>query len=347
MVPAVVALGAGVARVVTAGSAVAGGGSTEVGGLDVGTVVAAAPAPAGSSGVAGWSRRARASTDSPMASTAATARSPRTSGVRSRPPRGGAGGGGGAESTGSAAVAAGSTGAATVSTTGRGWVSVALRSTNTWSPNSLAPTPSGDQAEIVTDVGVPPSERTRLRRHPERGRYDEATVHAVLDEGLVAHVGVVTDRGPLVLPMAYGRVGGTLYLHGAAGNALLRAAEDGPVCATVTLLDGLVLARSAFHHSMNFRAVVVFGTARRVIDEGEQRLALDAIVDKVAPGRAAEARPPTPAELRSTRVLALDLAEASAKVRTGPPVDDAADAGWPAWSGTIALTLVRGTALEA
>ena len=146
-------------------------------------------------------------------------------------------------------------------------------------------------------------------------------MHAVLDEGLVAHVGVVTDRGPIVLPMAYGRVGGILYLHGAAGNALLRAAEGEPVCATVTLLDGLVLARSAFHHSMNFRTVVAFGTARRVIEEGEQRLALDAIVERVAPGRAAEARPPTPAELRSTRVLGLDLAEASAKVRAGPPVD--------------------------
>ena len=138
-----------------------------------------------------------------------------------------------------------------------------------------------------------------------------------------------------------------LYLHGAAGNALLRAAEDQPVCVTVTLLDGLVLARSAFHHSMNFRTVVVFGTGRRVVDDEEQRLALDAIVDKVAPGRAAAARPPTPAELRSTRVLALDLAEASTKVRTGPPVDDPADAAWPAWSGTIPLTLIRGAPVEA
>ena len=251
MVPAVVAFGAGVARVVTTGPVVAGGGSTEGGGLDVGTVVAAASAPAGSRGDAGWLRRERASTDSPMASTAATARRPRTSGVRSRLPRAGAGGGGSPGSRGRAAVAAGTTGEATVSTTGRGWVSVPVRSTSTSSPNLLAPTPPGDQAETVSDLGVPPSERARLRRHPERGRYDEATVHAVLDEGLVAHVGVVTDRGPLVLPMAYGRVGGTLYLHGATGNALLRAAEGEPMCATVTLLDGLVLARSAFHHSMN------------------------------------------------------------------------------------------------
>ena len=125
----------------------------------------------------------------------------------------------------------------------------------------------------------PPSERTALRRHPERGRYDEATVHAILDEALVAHVGVAAAGGPLVLPMAFGRVEATLYLHGAVGNALLRAAEHQPVCVTVTLLDGLVLARSAFHHSMNFRSVTVFGAARRVVDEGEQRLALDAIVD--------------------------------------------------------------------
>lgn len=189
--------------------------------------------------------------------------------------------------------------------------------------------------------------RSRLRRHPERGRYDEATVHAILDEALVAHVGVVTERGPLVLPMAYARVDRTLYLHGAAGNAMLRSAEGQSVCATVTLLDGLVLAKSAFHHSMNYRAVVVFGLAQPLTDEAEQRMALDAIVDRVEPGRAAEARPPNPSELRSTRVVALELTEASAKVRTGPPIDDEADADWPAWSGTIPLSLVRGPAVEA
>jgi len=197
----------------------------------------------------------------------------------------------------------------------------------------------------VTDQIDPtePAGRTRLRRHPERGRYDEATVDAILDEGIIAHVGIVTELGPVVLPMAYGRVGRTLYLHGAAGNALLRAAEGSPVCATVTLVDGLVLAKSAFHHSLNFRSVVVFAAGRRVEDDAERRLALDAIVDHVVPGRTAEARPPSPTELRATRVLALDLAEASAKVRTGPPVDGEADAAWPAWTGTIPITLVRGT----
>ncbi len=198
-----------------------------------------------------------------------------------------------------------------------------------------------------SDGESPPTGRTRLRRHPERGVYDQATVHAILDEGLVAHVGILSDQGPVVLPMAYARVASTLYLHGAAGNALLRAAEDAPVCATVTLLDGLVLARSAFHHSLNYRSVVVYGTGRRVGDEDEHRLALAAIVDHVAAGRSAEARPPSASELRSTRVLALDLAEASAKTRSGPPVDDEADATWPAWSGTIPLTLVRGTPVEA
>jgi len=194
----------------------------------------------------------------------------------------------------------------------------------------------------VTDQ-LEPSQRTQLRRHPERGRYDEATIHAILDEGVVAHVGVVTDQGPVVLPMAYARVGRTLYLHGAAGNAMLRAAEDAPVCATITLLDGLVLAKSAFHHSMNFRSVVVFAAGRSVDDRAERRAALDAIVEHVVPGRSAEARPPSDAELRATRVLALDLADASAKVRAGPPLDDDADADWPAWTGTIPLSLVRGT----
>ena len=188
---------------------------------------------------------------------------------------------------------------------------------------------------------------TRLRRHPERGRYDEATVHAILDEGIVAHVGVPTAEGPVVLPMAYARVGRTLYLHGAAGNAMLRAAEGRPVCATVTLLDGLVLARSAFHHSMNFRSVVVFAPGRPVVDADERSLALEAIVEHAVPGRTAEARPPNPSELRSTRVLALDLGHASAKVRSGPPIDDDADADWPAWAGVIPLAMVRGAPVPA
>jgi nitroimidazol reductase NimA-like FMN-containing flavoprotein (pyridoxamine 5'-phosphate oxidase superfamily) len=204
-------------------------------------------------------------------------------------------------------------------------------------------TPPDARLHGVSDLTEPASARTKVRRLAERGRYDEATVHAILDEGLIAHVAVVTDQGPLVLPTAYARVGRTVYLHGAAGNALLRAAEAAPVCATVTLLDGLVLAKSAFHHSMNYRSVVIFATGRRVEDEDERRIALDAIVEHIVPGRTAEARAPNPSELRATRVLALDLGEASAKVRTGPPKDDEADAAWPAWTGVIPITTVHGT----
>jgi hypothetical protein len=197
-----------------------------------------------------------------------------------------------------------------------------------------------------TTVPGPPSPRTTVRRHAERGRYDDDSVAAVLDEGIIAHVGVVTEHGPVVLPMAYGRIGDTLYLHGAAGNAMLRAAEGAPICVTVTLLDGLVLARSAFSHSMNHRSVVAYGTGRTVTDPAEQRLALDAIVDHTVPGRSAEARPPTDGELRKTRVLALPLDEASAKVRSGPPLDAEADLAWPAWAGVVPITTVRGEPVE-
>ena len=187
-----------------------------------------------------------------------------------------------------------------------------------------------------------PSARTTVRRHAERGRYDDASIDEVLAEAIVAHVGVVTDHGPVVLPMAFGRIGSTLYLHGAAGNALLKAAEGAPVCATITILDGLVLARSAFSHSMNHRSLVVYGTGRTVTDPDEARRALDAIVDHTVPGRSLEARPPTDAELRQTRVLALELGEASAKVRTGGPLDKEEDLALDVWAGVIPITTVRG-----
>ena len=186
----------------------------------------------------------------------------------------------------------------------------------------------------------PPSERTRVRRLADRASYEQATVYAILDEALLVHVGVVTESGPVVLPMAFGRVGDTLYLHGAVGNALLKASGDAEVCVTATLLDGLVLARSAFHHSMNYRSVVVRGQARAV-DGDEKLAALTAVVDHNLPGRWAAARPPSPSELRSTRVLALPLAEASAKVRTGPAVEDPDDLDLEVWAGVIPLSLVR------
>jgi uncharacterized protein len=188
-----------------------------------------------------------------------------------------------------------------------------------------------------------PTERTRIRRLPDRGDYDRQTVHGILDEALVAHVGITTPEGPVVLPLTFARVDETVYFHGAVANHLLRTAKGGTdVCLTVTLLDGLVLAKSAFHHSMNYRCVVVMGRARVVEDAGEKLRALDAIVDRVAPDRSKEARSPNDSELRSTLVLALPLVEVSAKIRSGGPIDDEADADWPAWAGVIPVRLVQG-----
>ena len=185
-----------------------------------------------------------------------------------------------------------------------------------------------------------PTPRTTVRRLPERARYDRATVHAILDEGLVCHVGFVQEGQPFVVPSAYARVGDRLVIHGSAASRMVKALAGGaPACATVTLLDGLVLARSGFHHSMNYRSVVVVGTATEVTDPAEKRRALDAIVEHVAPGRAASVRPPSENELRATRVVTLPLDEASAKVRTGPPKDDEADYALAVWAGELPLRL--------
>lgn len=197
---------------------------------------------------------------------------------------------------------------------------------------------------IVTmthDISYLPTERTRVRRQPSRAAYDRAVVHAVLDEALVAHVAVTTPAGPRAIPTTFARIEEVVYFHGSTANHLLRHASGQEVCLVATILDGLVLARSAFHHSMNYRSVVAYGTATKVVDDNEKRRALDAIVERVAPGRAAEARPPNDAELRSTLVLALPLREVSAKMRTGGPLDDEADLEWPAWAGVIPLALVR------
>ena len=163
------------------------------------------------------------------------------------------------------------------------------------------------------------SERTALRRKKDRGVDDRAALDAIIDEAIVAHVGFTADHGPVVLPMVYARIGDDLYLHGAAGNALLRnLADGGPVCVTITLIDGLVLARSAFHHSANYRCAVIFGTVTKVTDLDEMRRASDALVDHIAHGRAAEVRPPNDTELRSTLMIRLPLDEWSVKVRTRP-----------------------------
>lgn len=184
--------------------------------------------------------------------------------------------------------------------------------------------------------------RTTVRRHNERGSYDRDAVDALLDEAYVAHVGFVVDGAPRVLPMTYGCVGDRLYLHGAVGNAMLKGSDGAQVSVTVTLLDGLVLARSAFHHSMNYRSVVLLGQAQRVTDEAEKRVAFDAFVEKAIPGRASIARPADADELRSTLVLGLDIDEGSMKVRTGPPVDEPEDMDIAIWAGVVPLHLTPG-----
>ncbi len=196
-------------------------------------------------------------------------------------------------------------------------------------------------AEGVSASGRGPGgdPRAELRRHPERARYGREAVYAILDEGLVAHVGLVVDGQPFVIPMAYGRDGDELLLHGSVASRLQRRLATGaPACVTVTLLDGVVLARSQFNHSMNYRSVVVFGTATRLGDEPACR-ALARIVDHIVPGRTREARPPSPTEARQTSVLALRIEAASVKCRSGPPVDDQDDLGSSPWAGVWAGTV--------
>lgn len=195
------------------------------------------------------------------------------------------------------------------------------------------------------------TERTGLTRHQGRASYDRAVVHAILDAGYLCHLGFVRDGRPVVLPTLYARAGERLYLHGSTGSPALREAgrtDPGlPVCVTVTHLDGLVLARSAFNHSVNYRSVVVHGTARPVTDPGERDAALDALVDGVLPGRAADCRPANAKELAATAVLALDLAEVSAKVRTGGPQDEPEDAQLPYWTGVLPVTSGYGAPVPA
>ncbi len=183
----------------------------------------------------------------------------------------------------------------------------------------------------------------RVQRHPERGIYDRSSIDAILDEGLVGHVGFTYDGRPVVIPTLYARDGDRLYIHGSPASRMLGAlADGGELCLTVTLLDGLVLARSAFHHSANYRSVVVFGTARRVDDAEEKLHALEAFTEHVTPGRWADVRPPDARELDATTVLALSLDRATAKVRSGPPGDDRRDVRSGVWAGVLPLRLEAG-----
>lgn len=186
-------------------------------------------------------------------------------------------------------------------------------------------------------------EATRVRRHPERADYGRATINAILDEGLVAHVGLASEGQPFVLPVLYARVDERLYLHGSPKSRLLSAVAEGvAICLTVTLLDGLVLARSAFHHSLNYRSVLVLGHGRVASDGEEKQRALRALVDHVMPGRSELVRGPSQAELKVTEVVALELTHASAKVRTGPPIDNREDHRLPVWAGELPLRLAAG-----
>jgi nitroimidazol reductase NimA-like FMN-containing flavoprotein (pyridoxamine 5'-phosphate oxidase superfamily) len=190
---------------------------------------------------------------------------------------------------------------------------------------------------------LPPTERTTLRRLPERGHHDRDTIDAILDEALVCHLGLIDPDGrPFVVPTIHARAGDVVYVHGSPASRALRTATRVDCCVTVTLIDGLVLARSAFHHSLNYRSVVVYGRAEPVDDLAEKRIALDAVVEHVLAGRSADAREPNEQELRGTLVLRVPLAEASAKVRTGGPKDDDEDLGLPIWAGVVPLRTVAG-----
>jgi uncharacterized protein len=189
-------------------------------------------------------------------------------------------------------------------------------------------------------ASIVPSARTNVKRHPERGAYDRATIDAILDEALICHLGFAIDGQPYVIPTIHARDGDVLYVHGSPGSRMLRNAKEGvDICVTATLLDGLVLARSVYNHSMNYRSAVVLGRAREVEDREEKLRAMHRVVEHVVPGRWDDARQPSDGEIKGTTILALSLDEASAKIRTGPPTDDEADLDFPVWAGVIPLAL--------
>jgi nitroimidazol reductase NimA-like FMN-containing flavoprotein (pyridoxamine 5'-phosphate oxidase superfamily) len=187
------------------------------------------------------------------------------------------------------------------------------------------------------------TDRTKLKRLPKRGHFDRETVYGILDEGFICHVGFAPEGQPFVVPTGYARVGDKLYIHGSQASRMLRTLSDGiDACVTVTIIDGLVLARSAFHHSMNYRSVIIFGRAT-IVEEGEEKMkALLALSEHIIRGRWAEVREPTESEMKMTTVLSVPLVEASAKIRTGPPLDDEEDYAMNVWAGVIPLKLEAG-----
>ena len=184
--------------------------------------------------------------------------------------------------------------------------------------------------------------RTGVSRHPERGHDEQAVIDAIIDEALYCHVGFVVDSYPAVIPTIHARSGSTLYLHGSPASRMLQAVPGAEICVTITLLDGIVMARSAFNHSMNYRSVVIYGRPRVVTDPEEKMIAFETLTEHVARGRWADARHPTPSEMTATTVLALPLEEASAKVRSGPPIDEPADVELDVWAGVVPMRLVAG-----
>jgi nitroimidazol reductase NimA-like FMN-containing flavoprotein (pyridoxamine 5'-phosphate oxidase superfamily) len=192
-----------------------------------------------------------------------------------------------------------------------------------------------------------PTPRTKVVREHERGVYDRAAAYAILDEGFICHVGFAVDGQPFVIPTSYGRVGDVLYVHGSAASRMLRSLEQGiPVCITVTLLDGLVLARSIFNHSMNYRSVVILGTATLVTDPEEKLSALRSLSEHIIPGRWDDSRQPNEKELKATSALRVPIDEFSAKVRKGPAIDDEPDYSFPTWAGVIPLDVTVGDPLR-
>jgi len=201
-------------------------------------------------------------------------------------------------------------------------------------------TTSSTTTTPITRPSGGPTSRTTVRRLPERGHYDAATIHAILDAAFICHVGFLDGGQPFVIPTAFARTGNRLVVHGSAASRMLKALVTGaPACVTVTLVDGLVLARSAFHHSINYRSVVVVGSASEITDPDEKSRTLDAIVEHIVPGRLGEVRAPTENELKATRAVWFSLDEASAKLRTGPPKDDDEDYALRVWAGELPLRL--------
>ena len=192
-----------------------------------------------------------------------------------------------------------------------------------------------------------PTTRTRVVREPHRGVYDREEVYRILDEGFLCHVGFAVDGQPFVIPTSFGRKDANLYIHGSAASRMLRQMKEGvPVCITVTLLDGLVLARSVFNHTMNYRSVVILGKATLVDDPKEKLEGLKVLSDHILPGRWDDSRQPNEQELKATSLLRVPIEEFSAKVRTGPPIDDAEDMNFPTWAGVVPIELTAGTPVD-